>query len=93
MTDQRYYVYVLSTGEGHFFIGLTTAIRQVMEERRYAAVPQESEPAPRLVYYEGYDTQDRARSRKHYFEQLSGDDLHSLIHSKNPLWKDLSQNW
>ncbi len=91
MMNQRYYVYVLVSGDGHFQVGSAAGIRQAVHDGRSIGVGEQG--ALRLVYYEGYETQDRALQRKHYLEHLSDDDLYSMVHSKNPLWKDLSSNW
>lgn len=95
MKDHEYFVYIVCSGSGTLYIGMTNSIyRRALEHERGEVEGFASKyHCDRLVYYEGFDDVHKAIGREKQLKGWSRAKKIALIESKNPRWEDLAEKW
>ena len=93
--EKHYYVYILASLSGTFYIGITNNLERRMVEHKEGLVPGFSKQysVDRLVYFEIYSD---VRNAIHREKQLKGwrrEKKIALIESLNPSWRSLAGAW
>jgi putative endonuclease len=89
------YVYIL-TNKHHtvLYVGMTTDLRTRLWEHQQKINPGSFSArynASKPVYYQGFDTKEKARENELYIKGKNRKWKEDLINSKNPDWNDLSE--
>ena len=90
-----YFVYMLSNRSRMLYVGVTNSLERRLFEHRERFVPgfPERFGLTRLVYYEVTGSVEAAISREKEIKGWVRRKKTALIHSLNPEWKDLSEEW
>jgi putative endonuclease len=93
--DHEYFVYIVCSGSGTLYIGMTNSIyRRALEHKRGEVEGFASKYCcDRLVYYESFDDVHKAIGREKQLKGWSRAKKIALIESKNPRWADLAEKW
>lgn len=83
---EHYFVYIMGDqSHSSLNIGISENL-----QRDVALSGQDSQQAPKLVYYEHYDKEEIARVRERHIKACSPEENLRLVESMNPNWLDLS---
>jgi putative endonuclease len=95
MNDHEYFVYVMSSGTGTLYIGITNSIyRRALEHKRGEIEGFASKyHCDRLVHYESFDDVHKAIGREKQLKGWTRAKKIALIESRNPRWQDLAEKW
>jgi putative endonuclease len=95
MKDHQYFVYIVCSGSGTLYIGMTNAIyRRALEHKRGAIEGFASKyRCNRLVYYESFDDVQKAIAREKQLKGWARAKKIALIESKNLRWEDFAEKW
>lgn len=91
----EYFVYILSNKSRMLYVGVTNSLERRMYEHRMKLAPGFTQRygLTWLVYCEATDDVSAAISREKEIKGWVRRKKVALIHSFNPEWKDLSQEW
>ena len=95
MKDHQYFIYIVCSRSGTFYIGMTNSLyRRALEHKRgdiegFAGKYH----CNRLVYYESYDDVHRAIGREKQLKGWTRAKKIALIESRNPRWEDFAEKW
>jgi putative endonuclease len=94
-TDQKYFVYIVSSRSGTLYIGMTNNIYRRAFEHKQGQIEGFSSKyhCDRMVYYESFDDVHKAIAREKQLKGWRRSKKIALIESKNPRWEDLAQKW
>ncbi|HEY3974462.1 MAG TPA: GIY-YIG nuclease family protein [Candidatus Sulfotelmatobacter sp.] len=95
MKDHEYFVYIVCSGSGTLYIGMTNSIyRRALQHKRGEIEGFASKyRCNRLVYYEGFDDVHKAIGREKQLKGWARAKKIALIEAKNPRWEDLADKW
>ncbi len=88
-----YYVYILASEKnGTLYAGMTGNLRQRdgAHKKTTASEFTKKYGAKKLVYYERYDNEQKAKTRERQIKRWKREWKLRLIEEVNPSWKDLS---
>ena len=88
-----YYVYIMASKKnGTVYTGMTGNLRQRAEahKKKTASEFTKRYSARKLVYYERYDNEQKAKTRERQIKRWKREWKLRLIEEVNPGWKDLS---
>ena len=94
--EMNAYVYILSSGFKHLYIGVTSALESRIrghKNGRYPGSFTERYHIDQLVYFERFGDIRSAIAREKQLKRWSRIKKIRLIVSVNPDWKDLSLEW
>ena len=93
--DHNYYVYIMSSKNGVLYIGFTANLYRRTWEHKKDLVDGFSKKyrCHYLVYAEHYNQALEAIAREKQLKKWRREKKINLIESKNPEWKDLSNEW
>lgn len=92
---KTYYVYIITNRSKTLYIGVTNNLERRMWEHKQGigSVFASKYKIDRLVYFESYDDVHDAIHREKQIKGLLRIKKLALIVSKNPAWRDLSEEW
>lgn len=95
MKEHEYFVYIMCSGTGTLYIGMTNSIyRRTLQHKRGDIEGFSSKyHCDRLVYYESYDDVHKAIGREKQLKGWLRERKIALIESRNPRWADLAEKW
>jgi putative endonuclease len=95
MEDHEYFVYIMCSGSGTLYIGMTNSIyRRALQHKRGETEGFSNKyHCDRLVYYESFDDVYKAIGREKQLKGWRRAKKTALIESKNPRWQDLAEKW
>jgi putative endonuclease len=95
MRDHEYFVYIMCSGSGTLYIGMTNSIyRRALQHKRGETEGFSSKyHCDRLVYYESFDNVHKAIGREKQLKGWSRAKKIALIESRNAHWQDLAEKW
>jgi len=95
MRDHEYFVYIMSSGSGTLYIGVTNSIYRRALQHKAGTVEGFAQKygCTRLVYYEGFDNIHKAIGREKQLKGWTRVKKIALIELKNPRWEDLAEKW
>ena len=89
----RYYVYLLSNHRDTvLYIGMTNDLKRRVWEHKHKANPKRFTVrynCDRLVYFETYDSPERALAREKELKRYKRIQKEALIEQENATWRDL----
>jgi len=93
--DHEYFVYIMCSGSGTLYIGMTNSIyRRALEHKRGEVEGLAGKyRCDRLVYYESFDDVHKAIGREKQLKGWSRAKKIVLIESRNRRWEDLADKW
>lgn len=91
----KYYVYIMTSGTGTTYVGMTNDIERRVREHKQGLQPgfTSKYKINRLVYYEEYDYVYDAIAREKQIKKWGSVKKKALINEANPGWEDLSKDW
>ena len=96
MDDAQYCIYIVTNKSNTtLYIGVTSNLQERIwqhKQKVYAGFPSRYD-CDRLVYFEEYRFIQDAIAREKQLKGGSRQKKINLIVSKNPAWKDLSEDW
>jgi putative endonuclease len=95
MKDHEYFVYIVCSGSGTLYIGMTNSIyRRALEHKRGEVEGFAGKyHCDRLVYYESFDDVRKAIGGEKQLKGWIRVKKVALIESKNLRWEDLAETW
>jgi putative endonuclease len=92
---RTYWVYILSSGSGTLYVGVTSNLTVRLAEHRSGIVEgfTSKYAVHRLVYYEETSDVWVALAREKQIKGWSRKKKVELIRKVNPSWRDLSRGW
>ncbi len=92
---KTYYVYIMSSSSDVLYIGVTNDLPRRVSEHKLKLIDGFTKKynCNRLVYYEDYSDIKQAIAREKYLKGKRRSCKDELVESKNPFWKDLSEEW
>ena len=95
MREHEYFVYIVCSGSGTLYIGMTNSIyRRALQHKRGEIEGFASKyRCDLLVWYESYDDVRKAIDREKQLKRWTRAKKIALIKSKNPRWADLAEKW
>ena len=93
MREHRYFAYIVCSGSGTLYIGMTNSIYRRALQHKSGEIEGFASKyhCNRLVYYEGFDDVYRAIGREKQLKGWTRAKKIALIESKNPRWADLAE--
>lgn len=95
--DQTYYMYLMANKHRTvIYTGKTSDLHRRIKEHKMKLSPKSFTARyniDRLVYFEGFETNEEAKQREHQIKAGSRQKKIDLIEKENPEWKDLSAGW
>jgi putative endonuclease len=93
--EHKYWVYIVSSGSGTLYIGVTNNIERRMREHKSGEFKgfASTYRCDRLVYYESFDEIQKAIGREKQLKGWVRRKKIGLIESLNPRWQDLAEKW
>lgn len=92
----NFYVYILSNKkDGVLYIGLTNELERRLEEHKTKILKGFTYKynVDKLVYFEEFDTYEKAFTRERRLKKWNRDWKIKLIEKENSGWDDLSAEW
>jgi putative endonuclease len=95
MGRKEYYVYLMASPSGTLYIGVTGNLEHRVQEHQQGLVEGFTKKYGcfRLVYYELFQYVLSAIAREKQLKNWNRTKKENLIHSFNPDWRDLSEEW
>lgn len=95
MREHHYFVYIVCSGSGTLYIGMTNNIYRRALEHKGSEIEGFSNTyhCDRLIYYEGFDDVHKAIGREKQLKGWKRSKKIALIESTNPRWLDLAEKW
>ena len=95
MKEHQYFVYIMSSGSGTLYIGVTNSVYRRALQHKAGEVEGFASKygCTRLVYYEGFDDVHKAIGREKQLKGWTRAKKIALIESKNPRWEDMAEKW
>jgi putative endonuclease len=95
MRDHRYFTYIVCSGSGTLYIGMTNSIYRRALQHKSGEIEGFASKyhCDRLVYYESFDDVQKAIGREKQLKGWSRAKKIALIESKNPRWEDLAEKF
>ncbi len=95
MKNHEYFVYIMCSGSGTLYIGITNSIYRRALQHKSGEIEGFAKEyhCNRLVYYESFDDVHRAIGREKQLKGWLRRKKIALIESKNPRWEDLAEKW
>ena len=92
---RTYYVYIITNRSKTLYTGVTNNLERRMWEHKHGTGSTFASryKIDRLVYYESFDDIRNAIDREKQIKGLLRIKKISLIVSRNPAWRDLSEEW
>ncbi len=95
--DKTYYVYLMANKHlTVIYTGKSSDLQRRTKEHKMKLSPKSFTArynVDRLVYFEGYETNEEAKQREQQIKAGSRKKKVALIEKNNPEWKDLSKYW
>lgn len=90
-----FYVYIMSSGSGVLYIGVTNNIIRRVEEHKEGITDgfTKKYKCTQLVYYENFNNITQAIAREKEIKKWRREKKIVLISSVNPQWNDLYNDW
>jgi len=87
-----YYVYIISSDTGTFYVGMTNNIKRRIYEHKIGSAPGFSKKYSihNLLYFETFSDKDSAIAREKQLKHWRREKKIALIDSVNKSWKDIS---
>ncbi len=95
LTKRDYWVYILSNQSRMLYVGVTNDLERRLAEHRARLTSGFAERygLTRLVYFESTGDVQAAIAREKQLKSWVRRKKVALVHSVNPEWKDLSEDW
>ncbi len=95
MREHKYFVYIVCSGSGTLYIGMTNNIERRVFEHRQGEIEGFSREyhCDRLVYYESFDDVHKAIGREKQLKGWRREKKIALIEAVYPRWADLAEKW
>jgi putative endonuclease len=96
MTENTYWVYILSSGKnGTLYVGVTNSLqRRIWQHKQTTAEGfTKHYGVEQLVYFEDFRDVTNAIAREKQIKAGSRAKKIALIERENPEWRDLSEGW
>src|SRR6202167_4516179 len=95
MRDHEYFVYIMCSGSGTLYIGMTNSIYRRALQHKSGEIEGFSSKyhCNRLVHYESFDDVHKAIGREKQLKGWGRAKKIVLIEVKNPRWQDLAEKW
>jgi putative endonuclease len=96
MMDGLAYVYILSSGFKHLYIGVTSQLEVRVAQHKNGAFPgsfTDRYNMHDLIYFERFAAMPEAIAREKQLKRWSRVKKIRLIVAVNPTWRDLSDDW
>jgi len=95
MKDHEYFVYIMCSGSGTLYIGITNSIYRRALQHKSGEVEGFASKygCNRLVHYECFGDVHKAIGREKQLKGWTRAKKIALIESKNPRWEDLAERW
>jgi putative endonuclease len=95
MPKRLYYVYILASTSRILYTGITNSIQRRTYEHREKMVPGFTSRynVTQLMYYEVFSDPRLAIGREKQIKAWRREKRVAFIESKNPGWRDLSEEW
>ena len=92
---KEYYVYIMTNKSRTLYTGVTNNLMRRVDEHKNKLVPGFTSKynIQYLVYYESTPSIHVALEREKQVKAWRREKKIALIHSMNPEWKDLSEEW
>ncbi|QQS43324.1 GIY-YIG nuclease family protein [Candidatus Roizmanbacteria bacterium] len=92
---KNYYVYIMASGSGTLYIGMTNDLERRVYEHKHNIIEGFSQKysCHKLVYYEQYQEVTDAIEREKQLKKWRRSKKEFLISKQNPAWVDLGQEW
>lgn len=92
---KTYYVYIMGSKSGTFYVGVTSNLKKRVHERKNHLIPgfTDKYKISRLLYFETISDPASAINREKQLKKWRRNKKIKLIDSLNPEWNDLSQDW
>jgi len=89
------YVYIMASESGTLYIGSTIDLEsRIYQHKKHALGGFTAKcHCHKLVYFEILEDLDAARQREYQLKKFRREKKERLIHSQNPAWFDLSEQW
>ena len=93
--NNNYYIYILASGSGTLYIGVTNDLRRRFFEHQQDNVGVFSKQyhCNKLVYFEEYQEAVQAIAREKQLKKWRREKKELLIIKLNPGWRDLSNDY
>ena len=93
--EHHYWVYILTSGSGTLYIGVTNNIYRRICEHKSGAFDgfASTYHCTRLVYRESFDDVRNAIAREKQLKGWRREKKIALIERQNPRWQDLAETW
>ena len=93
--QHKYWVYILASGSGTLYIGMTNNIYVRVLQHKSGEVEgfTSTYKCDRLVYWESFDEVIKAINREKQLKGWRRSKKIALIESMNPRWADLAEHW
>jgi len=95
MNQYQYYVYIIASGSGTLYIGVTNNLVRRLSEHKQGLIEGFSKKygCNKLIYYEDFKNINDAIAREKYLKGKTRKFKEDLIKTINPHWNDLSFEW
>jgi len=92
---KTYYVYILGSSTGTLYTGVTNDLVRRVYGHKHKLIPGFTikYDVNRLLYFEESDDVKSAIEREKQIKSWRREKKISLIESRNPKWRDLSEGW
>ncbi len=93
--EHHYHVYILASLSGTLYVGITNDLRKRVWQHKhhtFAGFTADYD-VDRLLYWERYQSVQRALAREKQVKGWSRRKKVALFAKSNPAWKDLSRDW
>jgi putative endonuclease len=95
MGERLYYVYILASASRVLYTGITNDLRRRVREHKETRVPGFTQKynVTQLMYFEVFGDVRLTIAREKQIKAWTRAKRITLIESRNPHWKDLSEEW
>ncbi len=95
MYDRQYFVYIMASASGTLYTGVTNNLVKRVWQHKNDIIEgfTKKYKCHKLVWFEETSDIESAIAREKQIKGWSRKKKEALIKSKNPTWKDLSDDW
>ena len=92
---RNYFVYILASAGRALYVGVANNLQRRLYEHKHKLIPGHTQKynISRLVYFEGTPNVNSAIAREKQIKGWTRAKKLALIETKNPEWRDLSEEW
>lgn len=95
MQDRQYFIYIMASASGTIYTGVTNDLYKRVYQHKNDLIPgfTKKYQCHELIYFEETSDVESAILREKQIKGWARKKKEDLIKSKNPHWKDLSNEW